>query len=264
MRLPSSRCRDVAFVTILLLNADVHSGQNPKSLLGCLVEYSEQCPCRAGRATFALLPVADRLVRHVDATRQLHLRQSQAPAHPAGILRHVPHRLGVVLVLLQAKVPFGHLTWRATTCFERWCSLLRKGCVAAVIKELQELHDSGRYTEKQCYDIQGEINYFTANKERMDYPLYRSVGLPIGSGVVDSACKKRGRRAVEAERHDVVAERSEGHAPASGIRPLSRRGTSCSRATTPMGCGTAPPIRQPVAQQPFLDRAIGPGRTGHP
>ena len=47
------------------------------------------------------------------------------------------------------------------TSFERWRSLLHKGCVAAVIKELQELHASGRYREKQCYDLQGEINYFT-------------------------------------------------------------------------------------------------------
>ena len=48
----------------------------------------------------------------------------------------------------------------------------------------RSLHASGRYTDKQCYDIQGEINYFTENKERMDYPLYRSVSLPIGSGVM--------------------------------------------------------------------------------
>ena len=38
----------------------------------------------------------------------------------------------------------------------------------------------GRYSKQQCYDLQGEINYFTANQQRMDYPLYRSCGLPIG------------------------------------------------------------------------------------
>ena len=75
------------------------------------------------------------------------------------------------------------------TSFERWRSMLRKGCVVAVIKELKELHDSGRYTEQQCHDLQGEINYFTTNKQRMDYPLYRHLGLPIGSGTVESACK---------------------------------------------------------------------------
>ena len=67
-----------------------------------------------------------------------------------------------------------------STCYERWRSLLWQGCVAAVI-ELKELHASGRYTDKQCYDIQGEINYFT--EERMDYPLYtadqRSSGVRV-------------------------------------------------------------------------------------
>ena len=87
------------------------------------------------------------------------------------------------------KALYGESSEQFSSCFERWRSMLWSGCVAAVIKELQELHDSGRYTEKQNHDIQGEINYFTENQERMDYPLYRSVGLPIGSGVVESACK---------------------------------------------------------------------------
>lgn len=33
------------------------------------------------------------------------------------------------------------------------------------------------------------IGYFEDNKERMRYPEYRAQGLPIGSGVVESACK---------------------------------------------------------------------------
>jgi hypothetical protein len=34
-----------------------------------------------------------------------------------------------------------------------------------------------------------ELGYFTKNVERMDYPGYRRQGLPIGSGLVESACK---------------------------------------------------------------------------
>ena len=97
---------------------------------------------------------------------------------------HACDHLGTI-----GKVLYGEGSKQFMTSFERWRSLLRKGCVAAVIKELQELHASGRYSDKQCYDLQGEINYFTANQQRMDYPLYRSCGLPIGSGVVESACK---------------------------------------------------------------------------
>ena len=87
------------------------------------------------------------------------------------------------------KVLYGEGSEQFKRAFKRWRSLLRQGCVAAVIKELQELHASGRYSQQQCYELQGEINYFTTNQERMDYPLYRSCGLPIGSGVVEGACK---------------------------------------------------------------------------
>ena len=84
---------------------------------------------------------------------------------------------------------YGEGSKQFAECFERWRSMLWQGCVAAVIKELKELHDSGRYSEKQCDELQGKINYFSTNQERMDYPRYRAVGLPIGSGVVESACK---------------------------------------------------------------------------
>ena len=97
---------------------------------------------------------------------------------------HACDHLGTI-----SKVLYGEGSAQFNTSFERWRSLLRKGCVAAVIKQLQELHASGRYTKQQCYHLQGEINYFTANQQRMLYPLYRSCGLPIGSGVVESACK---------------------------------------------------------------------------
>ena len=33
------------------------------------------------------------------------------------------------------------------------------------------------------------VGYFEENRERMNYPAYRAQGLPIGSGVVESACK---------------------------------------------------------------------------
>ena len=79
---------------------------------------------------------------------------------------------------------YGEGSTQFSICYERWRSLLRQGSVDAVIEELKELHGSGPYNQKQRYAIQGEINYFTANKQRMDYPLYRSCGLPIGSGVV--------------------------------------------------------------------------------
>ena len=82
------------------------------------------------------------------------------------------------------KVLYGEGSEQFVTCYERWRSMLWQGCAAGVISELKDLHASGRHTEKQNHDIQGAINYFTTNQDRMKYPLYRAYGLPIGSGVV--------------------------------------------------------------------------------
>ena len=82
------------------------------------------------------------------------------------------------------KVLYGEGSEQFVTCYERWRSMLWQGCAAGVISELKDLHASGRHTEKQNHDIQGAINYFTTNQDRMKYPLYRAHGLPIGSGVV--------------------------------------------------------------------------------
>jgi hypothetical protein len=42
--------------------------------------------------------------------------------------------------------------------------------------------------------LREEIHYFTANRDRMDYPYYRKLGYHIGSGVVESGCKQFGAR----------------------------------------------------------------------
>ena len=83
------------------------------------------------------------------------------------------------------------------------------------------MHASGRYSKQQCYDLQGEINYFTANQQRMDYPLYRSCGLPIGSGVVEGACKNVVAKRMKQSGTDLVAGRRQG--------PLQLRASVMSR-----------------------------------
>ncbi|HET8628997.1 MAG TPA: hypothetical protein VFL91_16365 [Thermomicrobiales bacterium] len=44
-----------------------------------------------------------------------------------------------------------------------------------------------------------EIAYFAANAARMDYAAFRAAGYPVGSGMVESACKRLiGARAEQA------------------------------------------------------------------
>ena len=66
--------------------------------------------------------------------------------------------------------------------------MLRYSRGAEVIEELITLCDSGEYPTLGD-DLQGEIDYFTANQQRMDCRRYRELGLPIGSGTFESACK---------------------------------------------------------------------------
>ena len=72
--------------------------------------------------------------------------------------------------------------------FKRWRGTLREGGAAELIVELKRLRDTAA-SSGQRDSIQGEINYFEANRGRMNYRQYRQQHLPIGSGTVESACK---------------------------------------------------------------------------
>ena len=87
-----------------------------------------------------------------------------------------------------ARLLHGDGTTAFKECFMRWRGMLRESRGAAVIEELTKLRDSGEHPALRD-DLQGEIDYFTANRQRMDYRRYRELGLPIGSGTVESACK---------------------------------------------------------------------------
>jgi hypothetical protein len=59
------------------------------------------------------------------------------------------------------------------------------GNVAAVLQALQEAAQGPRGEAPRA-----EIHYFSSNQERMHYDRYRAQQYPIGSGVVESACKQ--------------------------------------------------------------------------
>ena len=76
---------------------------------------------------------------------------------------------------------------------------LYSGKVQAVIEALQtvaaELGTPDQALSEQARALDPRwiahrnVGYFEDNRERMNYPAYRAQGLPIGSGVVESACK---------------------------------------------------------------------------
>ena len=73
--------------------------------------------------------------------------------------------------------------------FERWRLKLLDGGVEAFLTEVKQLLEQGGRGTKKADFLQGEIDYFSENRERMHYDEYRTQRLPIGSGTIESACK---------------------------------------------------------------------------
>jgi hypothetical protein len=72
---------------------------------------------------------------------------------------------------------------------ERWCHQLKHEGGAAVLEALRALPLQGR--SRAAREVYTEVlRYFENHVHRMDYPTYRAKGWQIGSGPVESACKR--------------------------------------------------------------------------
>jgi Uncharacterised protein family (UPF0236) len=127
---------------------------------------------------------------------------------------------------------FGQGTAEAVRWVKQWENELWEGRVEAVIvalrRESKREGEAGEAAREQ-------IHYFEANKDRMHYSEYRALGYPIGSGTVESACKrligarmkgagmcwsKRGAQGVLTLRAELLSERWEQSWPKT--RPLGK------------------------------------------
>ncbi len=72
--------------------------------------------------------------------------------------------------------------------FKAWKTTLWEGKVETFLQELHVIRDMVEHRDYRDL-IQGQIDYFTDNQERMKYDVYRASRLPIGSGTIESACK---------------------------------------------------------------------------
>lgn len=60
---------------------------------------------------------------------------------------------------------------------------------ASLLREMRRKANSGVRGKVKREALDKAITYFGNNQEKMDYAIYRAMGLPIGSGVTEAACK---------------------------------------------------------------------------
>ena len=87
---------------------------------------------------------------------------------------------------------FGEGSAEAEAWFKKYRSILKKkaGGVERIIRSIRYYRRIGRIrSPKRLEVLRDGLRFFTRNRSRMKYAEYRRRGLPIGSGVVEAACK---------------------------------------------------------------------------
>lgn len=110
--------------------------------------------------------------------------------------KHFPRAIGILDLLHVLE-----RLWETAYCFhaegspsaQRWVSrylnMLLEGRVAAVIRALRRLATRRGLKGSRLQTVQNTTRYFHANREHMRYDEYLAAGYPIGSGVVEGACR---------------------------------------------------------------------------
>lgn len=75
-------------------------------------------------------------------------------------------------------------SWLAQACHQL---KHETGAALAILEEMEKAFDSGKGSGRQT--LEKAISYFRSHLPRMNYALHIAMGLPIGSGVTEAACK---------------------------------------------------------------------------
>ena len=112
------------------------------------------------------------------------------------ITQHFPHAILIVdwyhaceylapVAVLAAKTETQQATWLDTVTTHLW-----EGRIDQVIQACQPFIRPHLPPDED--PAQQAVRYLTNQRHRLDYPTYRALGYPIGSGTMESACKQLG------------------------------------------------------------------------
>ena len=88
-----------------------------------------------------------------------------------------------------AKALHPHHAATAATQASTWCHQLKHAGGATLLAEWEQL-DCGPWSNERREVYRQEAQYFRNHQHRMDYPRYVANGWQIGSGPVESGCKR--------------------------------------------------------------------------
>jgi len=86
------------------------------------------------------------------------------------------------------KVLYGEGTQQYWRQYKLWRDLLYQGAVTQVLEQMRKIQ-AGCGDDAKRKELGNQIHYFKTNRQKMRYDEYRKMGVPIGSGTVESACK---------------------------------------------------------------------------
>lgn len=149
-----------------------------------------------GKATF--LARLDREIRAVQARypNAIYVGVADGAAENWGFLAHYTdkqvldfyHATGYLAKAAQAAWPRSKANRQAW--LDEHCHTLKHKQAAAgrILKEIEALRDRS-LSKAVRENLEAAITYFRNHKQQMNYAYYQLLGLPIGSGVTEAACK---------------------------------------------------------------------------
>jgi hypothetical protein len=108
---------------------------------------------------------------------------------PLGVIGILDFYHGAQNISKAAKHWLDGRTRQCRRWFERLRHQLRHGAEQEVIRELSRLVDSKQLPEAAQKTMENLQLYLTTHQEHIQYEQFKQMGFPIGSGLVESACK---------------------------------------------------------------------------